>query len=60
MKDAKNCWWVDEFRWVDTDQCVSNMLTKPGSKLVERARQVKKTVEMFRFKKKKTDRDEPV
>jgi hypothetical protein len=60
MKDAKSCKWVDEFRWVDTDQCVADMLNKPGSKLVEKVRRVMKTGEMFRFKKKKTDREEPV
>ena len=60
MKDAKNCKWVDEFRWVDTNQCVADMLTKPGSKLVDTVRQVMKTGQMFKLKLKKSDREESV
>ena len=53
MKDAKACKWVSKMRWVDTNLCVADMMTKTGSKLVEKTMEVLKTGKMFDTRKEK-------
>jgi hypothetical protein len=36
MKDCMASNWVHEMRWVDTDLCVADIMTKAGSKLTEK------------------------
>ena len=47
MKDAKASNWVEEMRWVDTNLCVADMMTKAGSKLSDKTMEVIKSGTMF-------------
>ena len=51
MKDAKASEWIKEMRWVATDLCVADMLTKAGSKVADMTMDVINTGKMFNLKK---------
>ena len=53
MKDAKASNWVTEMRWVDTNLCMADMMTKSGSKLVDKTMAVMRSGNMFDTKAEK-------
>lgn len=52
MKDAIASNWVSEMRWVDTNLCMADMMTKAGTKIEEKVMEVLRTGNMFNTREK--------